>query len=255
MNKRQKQIIALAVAAMILMLLFPPMHHVASRGLIGFPSALAQQGTSARQYMPGAMTCVTKMTADRRLDPIRGYLPEYLSSPTSKQKSDPRRPTAKQKDALIAYDEQRHFCENLIGSEMDLHTSRKRAANWDEYAKSSRELRSDLLNGTITFGQFVTQDQQNLEIWAANDRAIQAAERQADIDAKRDEYDQQQREQAARQQERVRAEERESRACQAAIARMRTSCSAAAFGGYTFQAGQAVVDCQFAQAEVKKFCY
>jgi hypothetical protein len=115
-------------------------------------------------------TCTARAHADKRLDPIREKLPEVITSPTIKQLADHAKPTKAEKQALVAYDEDRSFCEQQFGNQFTGEASGAFAL----IVSNSRKLRASLYSGQIDYATFVSTDSDNLQAFLNYKAALQA---------------------------------------------------------------------------------
>jgi hypothetical protein len=113
--------------------------------------------------------CTTRAHADRRLDPIRAKLPEVITSPTMQQLADHSKPTKIEKQALVAYDEDRSFCEQQFGAQF----SGDAAGAFALFVSNSRKLRASLYSGQIDYATFVSTDSDNLQAFLNYNTALQ----------------------------------------------------------------------------------
>ncbi|MFL9987123.1 hypothetical protein [Paraburkholderia sediminicola] len=114
--------------------------------------------------------CTARAHADRRLDPIRAKLPEIITSPTMQQFADHSKPTKAEKQALIAYDEDRSFCEQQFGAQLTGEAANAFAL----FVSNSRKLRASLYSGQIDYATFVSTDSDNLQAFVNYNTALQS---------------------------------------------------------------------------------
>ena len=114
--------------------------------------------------------CTARAHADKRLDPIRAKLPEVITSPTMQQLADHSKPTKTEKQALIAYDEDRSFCEQQFGALFNGEA----ASAFALFVSNSRKLRASLYSGQIDYATFVSSDSDNLQAFLNYSAALQA---------------------------------------------------------------------------------
>lgn len=114
--------------------------------------------------------CTAHAHADKRLDPIRAKLPEVITSPTMQQLADHSKPTKAEKQALVAYDEDRSFCEQQFGSQF----TGEAASAFALFVSNSRKLRASLYSGQIDYGVFVATDSDNLQAFVNYNTALQS---------------------------------------------------------------------------------
>ncbi|MFM0174128.1 hypothetical protein PQR33_32910 [Paraburkholderia sediminicola] len=118
----------------------------------------------------GDDACTARAHADRRLDPIRAKLPEIITSPTIQQLADHTKPTKAEKQALVAYDEDRSFCEQQFGAQF----TGDAASVFSLFVSNSRKLRASLYSGQIDYGAFVATDSDNLQAFQNYNTALQS---------------------------------------------------------------------------------
>jgi hypothetical protein len=114
--------------------------------------------------------CVERIEADARLDPVRDKLPIFITSPSMAQLANHTRPTKAEKRALLAYDEDRTFCESETGRNFTGET----ASGYGAFVVNSRKLRAQLYDGKIDFGTYVSTDSDNAQSFLASLRAKEA---------------------------------------------------------------------------------
>ncbi|MGF6777824.1 hypothetical protein [Paraburkholderia sp. GAS334] len=114
--------------------------------------------------------CTARAHADKRLDPIRAKLPEVITSPTMQQLADHSKPTKTEKQALIAYDEDRSFCEQQFGAQL----TGEAASAFALFVSNSRKLRASLYSGQTDYATFVSTDSDNLQAFLNYNTALQA---------------------------------------------------------------------------------
>jgi predicted Zn-dependent peptidase len=119
--------------------------------------------------------CTERIHADERLTPLRAKLPELVSSPTMKQLADRSKPTPAQKQALLAYDEDRSFCEDAFASQLSGPTYQAFAM----FVANSKKLRARLYSGEIDFGTFVSTDSDNFQSFVNYATAVRSQEKAA----------------------------------------------------------------------------
>ncbi|MFL9892414.1 hypothetical protein [Paraburkholderia sp. RL17-381-BIF-C] len=117
----------------------------------------------------GDDACTARAQADRRLDPIRAKLPEVITSPTMQQLADHIKPTKTEKKALVAYDEDRSFCEQQFGAQF----TGDAAGAFSIFVSNSRKLRASLYSGQIDYATFVASDSDNLQAFVNYNTALQ----------------------------------------------------------------------------------
>lgn len=114
--------------------------------------------------------CTARAHADKRLDPIRAKLPEVITSPSMQQLADHSKPTKTEKQALVAYDEDRSFCEEQFGAQF----SGEAASVFALFVSNSRKLRASLYSGQIDYASFIATDSDNLQAFVNYNTALQS---------------------------------------------------------------------------------
>jgi hypothetical protein len=130
------------------------------------------------QPAPAQDECTARANSDGRLTPLREKLPAVINNPTMQQLAEHSRPTKLEKKALIAYDEDRSFCEDQFGSKMTGQIGNA----FSLFVSESKKLRAKLYGGEIDFGTFVGTDSDNLESFL-NYMHSQQAQEKAQADA------------------------------------------------------------------------
>ncbi|MCX4137890.1 hypothetical protein M0D68_06825 [Paraburkholderia sp. SEWSISQ10-3 4] len=137
--------------------------------------------------------CTARAHADKRLDPIRAKLPEVITSPTIQQLADHSKPTKIEKQALVAYDEDRSFCEQQFGALFNGEA----ASAFALFVSNSRKLRASLYSGQIDYATFVSTDSDNLQAFLNYNTALQARAQAQAAAAKQDKEREETRERVA----------------------------------------------------------
>lgn len=136
--------------------------------------ALAEQQQSFnREYAAANEKCKSQLEGDKRIDPIRPYVPVLANDATLEQRGSTKKPNAKEKAAILAFDEVASECRNELSQIKARFGSPAQVQNTSKkYGDLQRELRAQLWAGKITYGEFATK-----RIQISNDGKV--AEQQA----------------------------------------------------------------------------
>lgn len=126
-----------------------------------------------REYAAVNEKCKSQLEGDKRIDPIRAYVPMLANDATLEQRGSTKKPNAKEKAAILAFDEVASECRNELsqvkakfGLPVQVQNTSKK------FGDLQRELRAQLWAGKITYGEFATK-----RIQISNDGKV--AEQQA----------------------------------------------------------------------------
>lgn len=116
-----------------------------------------QQQSFNREYATVTEKCKSQLEGDKRIDPIRPYVPMLANDATLEQRGSTKKPTAKEKSAILAFDEIASECRNELSQVKARFGSPAQVQNTSKkYGDLQRELRAQLWAGKITYGEFAT---------------------------------------------------------------------------------------------------
>lgn len=140
-----------------------------------------QQQAFNREYAAVNEKCKSQLEGDKRIDPIRSYVPMLANDATLEQRGSVKKPNAKEKAAILAFDEVVAQCRNELvevkakfGAPFQVLNASKK------YGDLQRELRAQLWAGKVTYGEFATKRiQLSNEGKLAEQQAMSDAQQQA----------------------------------------------------------------------------
>lgn len=108
--------------------------------------------------------CKTMYETDPRLDSLRSYVNFSGKTDSIEQLSSTKKPTAKEKQAILVWDEISSQCiSDRIGLYAKYNAPAGFAQNTREFGMQQKQLRADLWAGKISYGDFLKATQRNID--------------------------------------------------------------------------------------------
>jgi uncharacterized protein YceK len=117
--------------------------------------------------------CVSIYRTDSRLDPLRSHVPLGSKDIPVDMLASTKKPTSKEKQAILAWDEIVTNCGNdRIAILKKYNTDQQVIANTESYYDQQKSLKVQLWSGKLTYGQYLNAVKENQRLTKANQNVI-----------------------------------------------------------------------------------
>lgn len=123
--------------------------------------------------------------ADPKIDPIRQHIPLLGSdNPTLQQIASKKKPTAREKEAILAWDAALAMCQQDhidIDIAAGTHQNSPYAANYKSLMANQKQAKARLWAGQISYGEYIEVSTANRKKWSDRQQEIQDGVRASEI--------------------------------------------------------------------------